>query len=222
MELKEITEISLKHCTSRKEEANEWFKENNIDCRMSETEAIVLELLTVNDIHGGYLTDIEEQTTNGDIQIEELNIQIFADIKSFTLNKYNKHFKLAVDIYYYKCDELGNLLYENKKPIPHKQGYYQDNLGWIFHLEECDLLILINKKEGVVYIVENFQSLRNEIIKAIDNNYIEKFGNIVDKLDFNSYNNAIKSTKLLWIDLDNEWICNKLGINVKKYKFKLI
>lgn len=234
MKLK-ILKISAKEYVSKQNKLNKELEKREKErskqgeyikykCRVSDSEAIVMQLLAVNNIHGNFLDEEKAQTTCGDIRIDEIegqNVEIFADIKSFKKNTKGQ-FCLAIDLLYYECDEYGNIKYKDGIPLLYNNNGSPE--GWVFHLEYCDVLILINTEENVLYIVENFQNLREKIINTINTNEKElgKIGNIAWKVDENIYTGeCLKVTKLLWVNLRDEMKCHSLGIQINRYKYEV-
>lgn len=188
-------------------------------------EAIAIEILKANDIHGVWMDGVLDQLIKWDIEFTIDNKVIDADIKHCFTHSNHKKWFVACDIEYYKCDEMGNPILDNKRYYtPYNQNNTDDSLGWVFHLEECDMLMLINKSKGVMFTIENFQAMREIFIEYHINGSIpfsrsKLYEYISTDPVYKDIYPKKKLTKTFYLNLEDEWLHQQLGITVTKYNF---
>lgn len=217
MKLKKHTVIQLKNLNSNIEKVRKLRKETgDKNCKLSRIESIVLEILKANDIHGNFLFDPYEQTVRGDIKVNENDKTLYSDIKTFYI--WNSLNSLSFDLLYFKCNENGIILYDkNGMKIPFEQGYFNDSRGWLYHLEETDILILVNEKEGIFYVLENFQEVRNNLINHFENGTEPEGIHLGWTNDHNK-----KVTRVFHLHLDKTEYIEAIGGKITKYTFEII
>lgn len=215
MKLKKHTIIQRKAINSNIQNVRNIAKEEGENYKLSKSESIVLEILKANNIHGTFLFDVKAQTIKGDIEINENDKNLYSDIKTFYI--WDSLNSLSIDLVYYKCNEKGIILYENGEKIPFKQGHFNDHYGWLYHLIEADMLILVNEREGIFYILENFQEVRANLIKHFENN-TEPEGIYLGWT--NDHNK--KLTRVFHLHLDKTEYIEAIGGKITKYTFEII
>ena len=113
-------------------------------------EAIGLSLLKINGYHGDIITDMYEQLHYGDCFVTNLGTDYyFIDIK----HSYNSY--CWCDISYW-CDK--------NKQNEYIQRNTNNNLGWLYNLDMCDCLLLIDNSEQFFYVIDNWQVVRQRLL----------------------------------------------------------
>ena len=222
MKLKTHTIIKEKDLNFNIKRANKHFKDNDIKIKIGNRykyltlcrdEALLITILQDNDIKGNIIDEPYEQATKGDLTIiseDKKNLEV----KTFYL--WRGINSLSLDMQYYACDSEGTILYSNGKKVPFEQGYFHNNLGWVYNLKECDIIILINEELGTFYTLENFQEVRENLIdhyeKGTEPEGI-KLGWTPDKKK--------KLTRVFHIHLDEIQYIEAIGGKITKYTFEI-
>lgn len=110
-------------------------------------------------------TNLQEQVVLGDLKVIKNNKIINIEVKkSYTYRKEKKD-NLGIDILYFK--------YKNGKIIPYEQETTKSSKGWLY-ITQADWLICLNIDSNKLYIIKQFQKLKQQIIKDIEK-YKSKF-----------------------------------------------
>lgn len=113
-------------------------------------------------------TDLKNQIYNGDLLIIKDNKKIFAEIKSSHTFRKTKTDKLALDYKYYKKGTRFTKEY--------KQSTTDSNLGWLY-FTQADWLISYNIDSSKMYVIKDYQKLKEIVIEHIENYYSKlKYG----------------------------------------------
>lgn len=217
MNLNKHTIIENSCINSNIQNANKFFKENDIKfngeyLKLDRKDAIAIEILKVNKIHGKILFDPYEQTVYGDLTTNsEDNVEIKTFYVWYGINV------LSADMEYFACDSEGCIIYEDGKKVPFEQGYFNDCLGWVYNLKECDILFLVNEKLGIFYTIENFQAMRENLMK----HYEEGTEPIGIHLGWTNDHNK-KLTRVFHLHLDKTEYIEAIGGKITKYTFEII
>ena len=135
--------------------------------------------------------DKQEQINVGDFRIKANNKVINAEVK--TSHQFNRIDKQAMDIYYFRYDRRYGLL-------PYYQGRSSGTyLGWVY-LTQADWLICFNPISYKMYIIKEYQKLKEQIINDTEN-----------------YINSLKKCEKTWyMRGHNNYINDYLEGSVKK------
>ena len=172
-------------------------------------EAIGLSLLEKNYYSGNIITDMNMQLHYGDIVITNIVgcSNYYVDIK----HSYNNN--LFVDIAYY-TDDLKRNEYIQKNT--------NDNKGWLYHLDSCDCLLLIDNSKQFFYLIYDWQIARLRLITlANTHSFGKRIPSCIKQITTNDkYCN--KYTDSFLLDLNAYDIERYLGVEIYKDKYTII
>ena len=155
-----------------------------------------------------YYYDKENQVNLGDLQVLRNNKFYNIEVKSSCT--YNDSDKLAIDIEYFN--------YRNGKIVPYIQKTTNSNEGWLY-INQADFLIAFNVDSGKLYIIKQFQKLKQQIKQQIEyhelylslftNNIMDlwtdkEFRNINKYLTCGIKKDTTKYTRVLFLELSEE------------------
>ena len=131
----------------------------------------VLKKAGAEEIYSYY--DKENQVNLGDLQV--LRNNRFYNIEVKSSHSYNNIDKLALDIEYFN--------YINGKAIPYIQKTTNSNEGWLY-ISQADFLIAFNVESSKLYIIKQFQKLKQQIQEEIENHelYLSIFADSIMNL----------------------------------------
>ena len=167
-----------------------------------------------------YYYDKENQVNLGDLQV--LRNNRFYNIEVKSSHSYNNTAKLAIDIEYFN--------YRNGKIIPYIQKTTDSNEGWLY-ITQADFLITYNVESSKLYIIKQFQKLKQQIQEEIENHELylsifaggimnlwteEEFRNINPYLSCGVKKDKTKYTRVLFLDLSQE------SLNYYNVKYDII
>lgn len=101
--------------------------------------------------------DRENQVNLGDLKARAKNKIYNIEVKSS--HSYNDSDKLALDIEYFN--------FSNGKIVPYIQKTTNSNEGWLY-ISQADFLITFNVDSGKLYIIKQFQKLKQQIKEQIE------------------------------------------------------
>ena len=197
-----ITQGDLDHYSKLvyKDKTNNWIRE-----------AIAMSLLEHNNYGGNIITDMNDQLHCGDIVINydnEIECEpYYVDIK----HSYNN--SLYVDIAYYK-DKL--------KHTEHNQKNTNDNKGWLYNLDMCDCLLLIDNSKQFFYLINNWQIARTRLITLANApSFGKRIPNCIKQITtYDKYCN--KYTDSFLVELNAYDIERYLGVKIYKDKYTIV
>ena len=152
--------------------------------------------------------DKENQVNLGDLQV--LRNNKFYNIEVKSSHSYNNSDKLALDIEYFN--------FSNGKIVPYIQKTTNSNEGWLY-ISQADFLIAYNVESSKLYIIKQFQKLKQQIkeqieyhelyLSCFDNNIMnlwsnEEFRNINKFLSCGIKKDKTKYTRVLFLELSEE------------------
>ena len=164
--------------------------------------------------------DKENQVNLGDLQV--LRNNRFYNIEVKSSHSYNNTDKLAIDIEYFN--------YRNGTIIPYIQKTTDSNEGWLY-ITQADFLITYNVESSKLYIIKQFQKLKQQIQEEIENHELylsifaggimnlwteEEFRNINPYLSCGVKKDKTKYTRVLFLDLSQE------SLNYYNVKYDII
>ena len=167
-----------------------------------------------------YYYDKENQVNLGDLQV--LRNNRFYNIEVKSSHSYNNSDKLAMDIEYFN--------FSNGKIVPYIQKTTNSNEGWLY-VNQADFLIAFNVESSKLYIIKQFQKLKQQIkeeiedhelyLSCFDNNIMnlwtdKEFRNINKYLSCGVKKDKTKYTKVLFLDLSQE------SLNYYNVKYDII
>lgn len=116
----------------------------------------VLKKAGAEEIYSYY--DKENQINLGDLQV--LRNNKFYNIEVKSSHSYNNIDKLALDIEYFN--------FNNGEIVPYIQKTTNSNEGWLY-VNQADWLIAFNVESSKLYIIKQFQKLKQQIQEEIEN-----------------------------------------------------
>ena len=125
--------------------------------------------------------DLDNQINKGDLKIKVGNKIIQAEVK--TSHQFQRKDKLAFDIFYFTYSRKYGLLpyYQNKSTSTYE--------GWVY-LSQSDWLVSFNPISSKMYIIKEYQKLKQQIIKDTEE-YINKLPKCERTWYRRGYNNKI-------------------------------
>ena len=164
--------------------------------------------------------DKENQVNLGDLQV--LRNNKFYNIEVKSSHSYNNTDKLAMDIEYFN--------FSNGKIIPYIQKTTNSNEGWLY-ITQADFLICYNVESSKLYIIKQFQKLKQQIQEEIENHELylsifaggiiglwteEKLKNINKYLSCGVKKDTNKYTRVVFLELSEE------SLNYYNIKYDII
>lgn len=152
--------------------------------------------------------DLDKQLILGDIEVVKNNKSINVEIKSSC--SYNNTDKLALDLEYFN--------YDNGKRVPYIQRTSNTFKGW-FYIIQSNWLIAFNVDSSKLYIIKQFQLLKQKIKEQIEEHelYLSLFSEDIYRLwtneefrHINSYltcgvkKDTTKYTRVVFLELSEE------------------
>ena len=155
-----------------------------------------------------YYYDKENQVNLGDLQV--LRNNRFYNIEVKSSHSYNNSDKLALDIEYFN--------FSNGEIVPYIQKTTDSNEGWLY-INQADWLIAFNVESSKLYIIKQFQKLKQQIQEQIEDHelYLSCFDNNIMNLwseeelkNINKYlvcgvkKDKTKYTRVVFLELSEE------------------
>ena len=152
--------------------------------------------------------DRENQVNLGDLKARANNKIYNIEVKSS--HSYDNSDKLALDIEYFN--------FRNGKIIPYIQKSSNSNEGWLY-ISQADFLIAFNVESSKLYIIKQFQKLKQQIQEEIENHELylsifadsimnlwteEKLRNINKYLSCGVKKDKTKYTRVVFLELSEE------------------
>lgn len=156
--------------------------------------------------------DRENQVNLGDLKARAKNKIYNIEVKSS--HSYNNIDKLGIDIEYFN--------FRNGKIIPYIQKSSNSNKGWLY-ISEADFLITYNVESSKLYIIKQFQKLKQQIQEQIENHELylsifaggimnlwtnEELRNINKYLSCGIKKDKNKYTRVVFLELSEESLSN--------------
>lgn len=103
--------------------------------------------------------DLEDQIRKGDLVVIKDNKEILVEVKSSHIFRKTNKDKLALDYKYYKKGSNCRVMYT--------QSTTNSHLGWLY-FTQADWLITYNADSNKMYIIKDYQELKENIIKEVE------------------------------------------------------
>lgn len=131
---------------------NDILKGETVECIVSQA----LYQLGADEVY--HYNDIENQVNTGDFRIKVGDRVIQAEVK--TSHQFKNIDKQAMDIFYFNYSREYGLL-------PYNQGTSKTYEGWLY-LTKADWLICFNPISCKMYIIKEYQKLKQQIIESVE------------------------------------------------------